>query len=98
MLVKAGSIQTKDFWDRSGVRVFLFATPSDSCIACLAANNFAYSPGVVMSNKFSPLKRPCQNNPNCLYALGGLCGVWTEAGQLLVRLEQEGGTRWVVDG
>ena len=98
MLVKAGSIQTKDFWERSGVRVFLFATPSDSCIACRAANNFAYSPGVVMSNKFSPLQRSCQNNPNCLYVLVGLYGGWTEAGQLLVRLKQEGGTMWVVDG
>src|SRR3989442_13605633 len=51
-----------------------------------------------MSNKFSPLQRPCQNNPNCLYVLVGLYGGWTEAGQLLVRLKQEGGTMGVVDG
>jgi hypothetical protein len=98
MLVKAGRIQAKDFWERSGVRIFLFATPPDSCIACRAANNFAYSLGVVTSKKFSPLQKPCQNNPNCLYILVGLYGGWAEAWQLLVRLKQEGGTMWIVDG
>ncbi|MEK6603619.1 MAG: hypothetical protein AABY69_04350, partial [Nitrospirota bacterium] len=55
MQVKAGRIKAKDFWETSGVRLFLHATPGDTqaCLACKESTNFVFLPGLVASKKFT---------------------------------------------
>jgi len=93
MQVKAGRIQAKDFWERSGVRMFLRATPGDvqACLACRESTNFVFSPTLVTSKKFTPQDKPCSNPAGCRCLMVGFFGGWSEAREVLARLKEQGG-------
>jgi tetratricopeptide (TPR) repeat protein len=93
MQVKAGRIQAKDFWARSGVRLFLRATPNDSqaCTACRETTNMVFLPGEVASKKFKPQEKPCTNPVGCRCLMVGLYGGWAEARLALEQLKQQSG-------
>ena len=100
MQVKAGRIKAKDFWERSGVRLFLRATPNDAqaCLACREATNVVFLPGVVTSKKFKPQEKPCTNPAGCRCLMVGLYGGWEAAGRALQQLKKEGGRIRLSDG
>lgn len=93
MQVKAGRIQAKDFWERSGVRIFLRATPNDqqACAACKETANFVFLPSLVTSKKFSPQDKPCTNPAGCRCVMVGLYGGWAQALSALAMAKKSGG-------
>ena len=93
MQVKAGRIQAKDFWERSGVRFFLRATPGDAqaCLACKEATNCVFLPGLVTAKKFSPQDKPCTNPAGCRCVTVGLYGGWPQALSALALAKKSGG-------
>ena len=93
MQVKAGRIQAKDFWERSGVRLFLRATPADAhaCLACRETTRMVFLPSLVTAKKFTPQEQPCMNPAGCRCLMVGFFGGWSEARELLAQLKQQGG-------
>lgn len=93
MQVKAGRIKAKDFWERSGVRIFLRATPTDAqaCPACKETANVVFLPGLVTSKKFTPQEKPCTNPAGCRCVMVGLYGGWAQAGSALALAKKNGG-------
>lgn len=93
MQVKAGRIQAKDFWERSGVRIFLRATPNDqqACTACKETASFVFLPSLVTSKKFSPQDKPCTNPAGCRCVMVGLYGGWAQALSALAMAKKSGG-------
>lgn len=93
MQVKAGRIKAKDFWERSGVRIFLRATPNDAqaCLACKETINFVFLPSLVTSRKFSPQEKPCTNPAGCRCVMVGLYGGWAQAVSALEMAKKNGG-------
>ncbi|TAL08695.1 MAG: hypothetical protein EPO02_12435 [Nitrospirae bacterium] len=93
MQVKAGRIQAKDFWERSGVRFFLRATPGDTqaCLACKETTNSVFLPGLVTSKKFAPQDKPCTNPGGCRCVMVGLYGGWAQALSALALAKKSGG-------
>jgi tetratricopeptide (TPR) repeat protein len=100
MQVKAGRIQAKDIFERSGVRLFLRATPDDAqtCPACKETANRVFTPGEVTSKKFKPQEKPCTNPAGCRCLMIGLYGGWEEAGNALAQLKAQGGRIQLSDG
>ena len=92
MQVKAGRIKAKDFWETSGVRLFVRATPADAqaCLACKEANNFVFLPGLVTSKKFAPQDKPCTNPAGCRCVMVGLYGGWAQALSALATAKKDG--------
>jgi hypothetical protein len=88
MQVMAGRILAVDIFDRSGVRMYLYATPNDeqTCKACSAANGRVFLPSLITKSDFTPLKEPCMNPTPCAGVLVGLYGTWAEARRALDRL------------
>jgi len=88
--VRAGRIQAKDFWDRTGIRVFVRITPQDgkACPICteacgtvlLAANS---------RKARATLHSGCANPNGCRCLLVGLYGGWPEAQAVLERIKQK---------
>jgi hypothetical protein len=97
--VRAGRIQAVDFWNRSGIRMFIHVTPSggDACPACRAANGKVFLPSLVARKRFSPLSKPCTNRLGCRCLLVGLYGGWPEANSILECVREAGGTWWLSD-
>ncbi|HET8580712.1 MAG TPA: hypothetical protein VFL31_06915 [Nitrospiraceae bacterium] len=95
--VRAGRIQAVDFWDRSGIRFFIHATPNDGhiCPACLEANGKAFLPYVATVKKFTALQGPCTNPSGCRCLLVGLYGGWPEARRLLDQLKLKSSSKTV---
>jgi len=93
MQVKAGRIKAKDFWERSGVRIFLRAAPGDAqaCMACKETANFVFLPSLVTSKKFTPQDKPCTNPAGCRCVMIGLYGGWAAAASALATAKQNGG-------
>ena len=93
MQVKAGRIKAKDFWETSGVRLFLHATPGDTqaCLACKESTNFVFLPGLVASKKFTPQDKPCTNPSGCRCVMVGLYGGWAQAVSALAAAKKNGG-------
>lgn len=93
MQVKAGRIKAKDFWETSGVRMFLRATPGDvqACLACKETTNFVFLPGLVASKKFTPQDKPCTNPSGCRCVMVGLYGGWAQAVSALAAAKKNGG-------
>jgi hypothetical protein len=94
LLVKAGRIQSRDVWERSGVRLILRVTPNDvlACTACRETTRMVFSPAVVTSKKFSSQENPCINSSRCRCLMVGLYGGWPAAAVMVSRLKKEGGT------
>jgi tetratricopeptide (TPR) repeat protein len=88
MQVMAGRIQAFDIFDRSGIRMYVFATPQQDqiCDSCRAAGGTVFLPTRVAETEFSPLETPCTRSGNCTGALVGLYGAWLEARGVLDRL------------
>ena len=93
MQVKAGRIKAKDFWETSGVRLFLHATPGDAqaCLACKESTNFVFLPGLVASKKFTPQDKPCTNPSGCRCVMVGLYRGWAQAVSALAAAKKNGG-------
>jgi hypothetical protein len=93
MQVKAGRIKAKDFWETSGVRLFLRATPGDTqaCLACKETTNFVFLPSLVASRKFTPQDKPCTNPSGCRCVMVGLYGGWAQALSALAVAKKNGG-------
>src|SRR5438132_14183418 len=93
MQVKAGRIKAKDFWERSGVRLFLRATPDDAhtCDVCKETVNVVFLPSLVTSKKFAPHEKPCTNPNGCRCVMIGLYGGWAQAGLALAEAKKDGG-------
>ena len=93
MQVKAGRIKAKDFWEASGVRLFLHVTPGDTqaCLACKESANFVFLPGLVASKKFTPQDKPCTNPSGCRCVMVGLYGGWAQAVSALAAAKKNGG-------
>lgn len=90
--VLAGRIYAIDFWDVSGIRMFLHATTWDgrSCKVCKEANGTVFLPSLATKKNFSTLHGPCTSPIGCRCIIVGLYGGWPEAAQLLQRLRKHG--------
>ena len=88
--VKAGRIAAVDFWEQSGIRMFIHVTPNDliACQACREANGKVFPPTVVASKGFHAQISPCTNPGGCRCQRVGLYGGWPEAGQVQARLKE----------
>lgn len=88
MQVMAGRILEVDIFDRSGVRMYLYATPNDeqTCKACSAVNGRVFLPSLITKSDFTPLEAPCMKPTPCTGVLVGLYGAWLEARSALDRL------------
>lgn len=88
MQIMAGRILAVDIFDRSGIRMYVYATPDDDhiCDVCSAANGRVFSPSQVAKKGFTPLGGKCQRPSPCLGVLIGLYGGWLEARGVLERL------------
>jgi hypothetical protein len=89
-LVLTGRIQAIDIYDRSGIRMYLYAVPDDDgiCASCRDANGKAFLPTEVARKDFMPLSSPCLNAQGCVGVLVGLYGAWQEARAVVQRLRE----------
>jgi hypothetical protein len=89
MQVMAGRILAVDIFDRSEVRMYLYATPNDEqiCKACSAVNGRVFLPSLVTKSDFTPLEEPCMKPTPCTGVLVGLYGAWLEARRAIDRLK-----------
>lgn len=92
--VLAGRIQAIDIFDRSGIRMYVFAAPDDGqiCNACWEANGMVYLPSRVANKDFVPRSGPCANSGRCTIVMAGLYGAWLEARNVIHRLRAAGTT------
>jgi hypothetical protein len=88
MEIAVGRILEVDIFDRSGVRMYLYATPNDdqTCKACSAVNGRVFLPSLITKSDFTPLEAPCMKPTPCTGVLVGLYGAWLEARSALDRL------------
>ena len=88
MQVMAGRVLAVDIFDRSGIRMYFYATPNDeqTCKACSAATGRVFLPSLVARRDFTPLEEPCTKPAPCTSVLVGLYGGWSEARSVLDRL------------
>ena len=88
--VRAGRIQAVDVFDRSVVRFYVFVLPEDrpSCPICQQAQGRVFLPSVAGKVGFSPLEGLCRGTVPCQGVLVGLYGGWTEARELVGRLQR----------
>ncbi|HWF61079.1 MAG TPA: hypothetical protein VN666_12320 [Nitrospira sp.] len=84
----AGRILAIDIFDRSGIRMYIYVTPSDAqiCEVCAASNDCFFLPSQVAKKNFSPLTGKCQRPTPCIGVLVGLYGAWLEARGVLEHL------------
>lgn len=89
--VLAGRIYAVDFWDVSGIRMFLHATTQDghACRSCKEANGTVFLPSLATKKNFSTLKHPCSNPSGCRCMIVGLYGGWPEANRIVKTLRKE---------
>lgn len=93
--VLAGRIYAIDFWDVSGIRMFLHAGVWDdrTCEACRKANGTVFLPSLATKKDFSATPHRCTCPDGCRCLTVGLYGGWPEATQLLERLRRVGRRR-----
>lgn len=89
--VLSGRIQSVDFWDRSGIRMFLHSCAQDdeACPACREATGTVFLPSVGTKKNFSTLSSPCTNHAGCRCLVVGLYGAWPEAHRLVEYLRKK---------
>ncbi|MDH4187286.1 MAG: hypothetical protein OEV08_09830 [Nitrospira sp.] len=90
--VMNGRIVAIDVFDRSGIRMYVYAVPDDpsTCDTCKAAHGTVYLPSEVMKKDFSPLTEPCKGQAGCIGVLVGLYGAWPEARHVIEQLRLSG--------
>ena len=88
MQVMAGRILAVDIFDRSEIRMYLYATANDglTCNACSAVNGRVFLPSMITKSDFNPLEKPCMKPTPCTGVLVGLYGAWLEARSTLDQL------------
>jgi hypothetical protein len=86
--VMKGHILAIDIFDRSGIRMYLYAVADDpqTCEVCRSAHGTVFPPSEVMKKQFSPIKGTCQSPTGCIGFLVGLYGAWPEANRIVERL------------
>jgi hypothetical protein len=86
--VMKGRILAVDIFDRSGIRMYLYAVADNlqACEMCRSAHGIVYPPSEVMKRQFSPIKGTCQSPTGCIGFLVGLYGAWPEANRIVVQL------------
>ena len=86
--VLSGRIQAVDLFDRSGIRMYLYATPDDEeiCESCREVNGMVFLPSTVAKGEFTPLRSPCSNKERCTVVMVGVYGAWPEASQVVREL------------
>ena len=86
--VMKGRILAIDIFDRSGIRMYLYAVADDShaCEVCRSAHGTVFPPSEVMKRTFSPIKGTCKSPTGCIGFLVGLYGAWPEANRIVERL------------
>ncbi len=84
-----GRILAIDIFDRSGIRMYLYAVADDlqACEVCRSAHGMVYPPSEVMKRHFSPIKGTCKTPARCIGFLVGLYGAWPEADRIVKRLQ-----------
>ena len=87
--VMKGRILAIDIFDRSGIRMYLYAVADDpqTCEVCRSAHGTVFPPSKVMKSQFSPIKGTCKNPAGCIGFLVGLYGAWPEAQRIVDRLQ-----------
>jgi hypothetical protein len=95
--VLAGRIQAIDIFDRSGIRMYITATPDDDqvCDACRETNGTVFLPSRVADGGYRAHLKPCSNGGKCSPVLVGLYGAWLEARSTLARLRDAKKTGFV---
>lgn len=88
--VRSGRIQAIDLFDRSVVRIYVYVIPDDSavCDVCAQAQGRVFLSSLVGKKGFSPLEEPCKGTVHCQGFLIGLYGGWSEAREVVARLQQ----------
>lgn len=88
--VRSGRIQAVDLFDRSLVRMYVYATPHDTtlCEVCVQAQGRVFLSSRVGKKGFSPLDGTCKGAGHCQGCLIGLYGGWSEAREIVARLQQ----------
>jgi len=87
--VMKGRILAIDIFDRSGIRMYLYAVADDpqACAVCRSAHGTVFPPSEVMKSTFSPIKGTCKSPTGCIGFLVGLYGAWPEAHLIVERLQ-----------
>jgi hypothetical protein len=80
----SGRIYAVDFWDVSGIRMFMHATATDgnACKACREANGKVFLPSLATRKDFSTIHGPCTSPEGCRCLIVGMYGGWPEASRL----------------
>lgn len=93
--VLAGRIRVVDFWDISGIRLFLHASTLDgrTCQACREAHGTVFAPSLATKKHFSTLRHPCMNPGGCRCLIVGLYGGWPEAQTVVKTLRRATGKK-----
>ena len=86
--VMKGRILAVDIFDRSGIRMYLYAVADNlqACEVCRSAHGTVFPPSEVMKRQFSPIKGICNSPDRCIGFLVGLYGAWPEANRIVERL------------
>jgi hypothetical protein len=86
--VMKGRILAIDIFDRSGIRMYLYAVTDDlqACEVCRSAHGTVFPLSEVMKSQFSPIKSICESPTPCIDLLVGLYGAWPEANRIVERL------------
>lgn len=83
--IMAGRIQAVDFWDRSGIRMFIHSAVKDghTCSPCEEASGSIFLPSLATKKNFTTLQQPCSNADGCRCLVIGVYGAWREAQRLV---------------
>lgn len=86
----SGRIYAVDFWDVSGIRMFIHATAMDgnACKACREANGRVFLPSLATKKSFSTIHGPCTSSEGCRCIIVGMYGGWPEASRLVHHLRK----------
>lgn len=89
--VLAGRIYALDFWDITGVRMFMHVTTGDgsACERCRQASGTVFLPSVMTGKGFTTLTHPCSSEGGCRCLIVGLYGGWPEADRLVRQLRAQ---------
>lgn len=88
--VRAGRIQAVDLFDRSLVRMYVYAAPHGTtlCKVCDQAQGRVFLSSRVEKKGFSPTEGPCEGSGRCQGHWIGLYGGWAEAREIVARLQR----------
>ena len=79
--ITAGRIKSNNFWEKSGIRMFIFVSPQDdqTCQRCKETHGLVLLPALRAKKNFSPLRGRCSNPSGCRCQMIGLYGSWPQA-------------------